>query len=265
MGRILNKVKSHLVEEIFNEVKPCIEKNLQKNNEILDIVTEIREFQSNNVGGVLSINNDTLNQIYDLFIKPYLDCEIYDIGTIMDVIRLNKIIDEQIAIVENNKEKIVLKILRDVLTVIVNARNDKLSIIQYKSQISTLEEKYRKSNIMVINLRRRLEAVLDKKEYALLSLEGSFGMKVKNLKPFIYMQARMDIDRAWYHYLYPDCQLDPKKYQSTIAYVRSFGTLQNAYNTLINLLDKKFATYDDDIEKAADNFKDEKIEEIKEN
>ena len=53
------------------------------------------------------------------------------------------------------------------------------------------------------------------------------------------MQARFDIDRAWYLYLYGNCLIDPEKYQSTILYVRSFGTLQNAYCKLIELLDEK--------------------------
>ena len=83
------------IEEIFEAVKPCIEVNLQKNNEICLIVQEIRQFQldNSNSGCYLPIEEKDLNEIYDSFIRPYLECEIYEIGTIMDVIRINNIID----------------------------------------------------------------------------------------------------------------------------------------------------------------------------
>ena len=256
------------IEEIFEAVKPCIEVNLQKNNEICLIVQEIRQFQldNSNSGCYLPIEEKDLNEIYDLFIRPYLECEIYEIGTIMDVIRLNNIIDEQIAIAENDRIKLILKILRDITTVIINARNDKITINQKNNQISLLDAKYKECNIEVIKLRNRIEFLVTGQKFRGNVLEGSISMKLKKFKPMIYFQARIDIDQAWYAYLYPGCLMDPKKFQSTIAYVRSFGTLQNAYSTLIKLLDEQFKTYDDDLDDskkivAAEDEENETIEE----
>ena len=104
-----------LVEEILTAVKPCIEVNLDKTNEICLIVEEIREFQIKNSECYIPIDDVELNNIYDFFIKPYLECEIYDIGSIVEVIRINKIIDEQIDIIENERNKLILKILKDVI------------------------------------------------------------------------------------------------------------------------------------------------------
>jgi hypothetical protein len=263
-GHGISRSDQTLINSIVSEIKDCIK--ISEISEISDIYTllkEVQQFQIESAQGFVPISETDLNDIYDHFVKPYIECEIYEIGSIVDVIRLNKIINEQISVAKTPKAKLMLEILRDIMTVVVNARNDKVGLIQYKNQISLLDSKYKECNIEVIRLRQRIEDLLsDNKEIQMGVLKGKLGINVRKFKPTIYMQARIDIDRAWYYYLYPGCIEEPDKYQSTIAYVRSFGTLKNAYDTLINLLDEKYATYDDDLEIAEKSLK---VKEIKEN
>lgn len=259
-GHGLDSDTQSIVDSVVEELKEILPQTqfVLSPSSVDQLIKEIRVYSE----CYLPIEESDLNEIYDNFVKPYVECEIYEIGSIVDVIRLNQILDEQIEAVDSERTKLILKILRDIMTVIVNARNDKISIVQYTNQISTLEEKYRTCNIEVIRLRRQVEALLNDEEVTYGVFKGNISVKTKNIKPFIYLQARIDIDRAWYQYLYPGCQIEPKKYQSTIAYVRSFGTLNNAYQTLVSLLDKKFVSYDDDLESASKLLA---IEELKEN
>lgn len=253
-----------LITSIVSELKEFIK--IAEITQITDIYTllkEVQQFQLESTQGFVPISETDLTDIYDNFVKPYIECEIYEIGSIVDVIRINKIINEQIAIAKTPKSKLMLEILRDIMTVVVNARNDKVGLIQYKNQISLLDSKYKECNIEVIRLRQRIEDLLSDKTHNQTGVfEGKLGITVRKFKPTIYMQARIDLDRAWYYYLYPGCIEEPDKYQSTIAYVRSFGTFKNAYDTLINLLDEKYASYSDDLESTKKSLK---IEEIKEN
>ena len=91
------------------------------------------------------------------------------------------------------------------MTVIINARNDKITINQKKNQISLLDAKYKECNIEVIKLRNRIEFLVTGQKFRGNVLEGSISMKLKKFKPMIYFQARIDIDQAWYAYLYPGC------------------------------------------------------------
>lgn len=251
----------YIIDTVVSDLKECIEANAAKNTQICEIVMAIQAFQLENAQGFVPIEESDLLDIYESFIKPYVECEIYLMGGINDVIRLHKIIDDQIAIATTERAKLMLKILKDIMTAIINARNDKVGLIQYKNQVSNLESKYNECKIEVINLRDKIERLLNEEPTTYGVFRGKLGMSVKNLKPMIYSQARFDIDRAWYQFLYPGCSLDPEKYQATIIYVRSFGTLKNAYDTLVTLLDQHFASMEDDIDSAEKSLK---IEEIKE-
>ena len=247
----INGGTQYIIDSVVSELKECIEVNITKNTKICELVEEIRSFQLENAQGYVPIEENDLLDIYENFILPYINCEVYLMGGITSVIRLNKIIDDQIAIAVTERAKLMLKILKDIMTVLINARNDKVGLIQYQNRITKLEGKYNDCQVEVINLRHKIELMLDQTPRTYGLFKGTLGIKLKKIKPFIYMQARFDIDRAWYMFLYPGCAIDPQKYAATITYVRSFGTLQNAYSALLKLLDEQFASVEDDLEKKS--------------
>ena len=211
------------------------------------------------------IDDDELVCIYEKFIKPYIECEVYKMGSILDIIRINKIIDPQIENATNPKIKYILQILRHILTVLLNAQRDFINVERYKKEINVIREKYNKCQNEVYKLIRELD-LLKGNEKLSFALSGGITLKTRKIKPLIYIQAKLDIDRAWYIYLHGDCKLDPDLYSSTITYVRSFGTRENAYNTLIELLDEKYTTFSEDIEKTfEENEENENNEENEEN
>ena len=235
---------------------------LKEKNE--ELVLCIEELKKGNNGTFIPIEEDDLNFIYDNLIKPYIDCEYHLMAGIIDVIRINNILSNLIKNTNNSKNKIILNIFKDIMTVLINARNDKTSIDVINTNLSFIKTKYKECTKEVIKLKKKLEFLTKDKPYAFGVFDGEISIKVKKLKPTIYMQARFDIDRAWYLYLYGNCLIDPEKYQSTILYVRSFGTLQNAYCKLIELLDEKYNTFEDDLTNEKDKIESQEIEEIEE-
>lgn len=252
----------NLLEDRYYSIKTCITESDTKTEEKLCLILmRIQSLEEITIGGgVLPIPMEQLTEIYDCFIKPFVDCEFYRMGNILKVIEVNKML---CALLENpdinEKTKLVINMLKDVMTAVVNARNNFINQIRLEKQMKQLREKYSKCSYMVATLEAKIQDLLENEEYTIGQLRGKVNIKLWKPPPFIYSQARFDIDRAWYQYLYETKKLDPDKYSATISYVRSFGTRQAAYDELIRLLDERYATLEDDLQNAENQ-----IEEIPE-
>ena len=252
----------NLLEDRYYSIKTCISESDTKTEEKLCLILmRIQSLEQITIGGgVLPIPIEQLTEIYDCFIKPFVDCEFYRMGNILKVIEVNKML---CALLENpdinEKTKLVINMLKDVMTAVVNARNNFINQIRLEKQMKQLQQKYSKCSYMVATLEMKIRDLLEDQEYSIGQLRGKVNIKLWKPTPFIYSQARFDIDRAWYEYLYETKKLDPDKYSATISYVRSFGNRQAAYDELIRLLNERYATLEDDLENAENQ-----IEEIPE-
>ena len=209
--------------------------------------------------GMLPLEEDELNIIYECFILPYIQCEIYRMGTIKQIIDLNVIINGLIQTTQNPKTKLILNIFKDMLKVFSNIRNDYMKTVQLNNQLELLQIKYHKCNELVMTLETKLKKLTGELVPQVSGiLSGTLSFVVWKPPPLIYVEAKFNLDLAWYKYLYNTPKIDPDKYQATIAYVRFFGTKEKAYAELIRLLDEKYKTFEDDFKEAYKN----KVEEV---
>jgi hypothetical protein len=215
----------------------------EETSKIYSILEEIQDMQQETSSGCVTIKEEELTEIYDKFILPYIDCNINNIGSLNDIIRLRDSIKIELEKVKTDKSKYMLNILNDILTVIINARNDKIEIIKCNNQLAILNEKYNACKIEVINLKHKISDLTGESLQhgnARGYLGGSANIQVLKIKPLIYITALFNIVEAWYKYLYPGCGIDPDKYKLTQQYVASFCDHTEARNELYKLLDEKY-------------------------
>ena len=216
----------------------------EETQKIYDVVKDIQSLQLETAQGYIPVDEQDLQDIYDKFITPYLNCEPYKVGSIQEAIRLREIIDKEIESAKTEKAKFMLNILKDVLTVTLNARNDKITIIQLEQQIKTLQEKYKNCTTTVEKLQLEIDLLMNDGDVTKVGAgvtRGKLSITTKKIRPIIYFTARFNLVEAWYQYLYDTCHIDPDKYAATIAYVKSFECKGDAYKKLIELLDEKYA------------------------
>lgn len=215
----------------------------EETSRIYSILEEIQDMQQETSSGCVTIKEEELTEIYDKFILPYIDCDINNIGSLNDIIRLRDSIKIELEKVKTDKSKYMLNILNDILTVIINARNDKIEIIKCNNRIKTLYKKYNTCKIEVIRLEHKINDLTDDSfsgSNARGSLNGSISIKLRKFQPLMYFAALINLTEAWYKYLYPDCNIDPDKYKLTQDYVASFCSNEEAKNELYKLLDEQY-------------------------
>ena len=199
--------------------------------------------------GMLPITEDDLNVIYECFILPYIQCEIYRMGTIKQLIDLNIILNGLIKTTTSPKTKLVLVMFKDMLCVLNNARNEHVKVIAIENQLKLLRTKYNQCHELVDTLKQKIEDIRnDNKGNILACFSGKLSVNLWKPPRFEYFQAKFNLDMAWYKFLYNTDKVDLDKYQATVAYVRSFGTKEKAMQELYALLDEKFKTFEDDLE-----------------
>ena len=198
---------------------------------------------------MLPIDLEKLDLIYNCFIKPFIDCEIYRLGGMRLVIDLTNMLNLQIENVTNPKTKLVLYIFRDLIQVLINARNKFIDNISLEKELKFINSKYEECKHLVAKLEQKVKLLLDSdSSYVIGVMSGSLNISIWKPPPMIYIQAKFNIDYAWYIYLFKTTKIDVDKYESTIAYVRSFGTPKKAYDELIRLLDQMNKSFNEDIE-----------------
>jgi len=228
----------NIQEDLSKDCNVC-----EETDKIYTILEEIQILQQETVGGCVTIKEEELKEIYDRFILPYINCDIQNIGSLNDVIRLRDSIKIELEKVKTDKSKYMLTILNDILTVIINARNDKIEIIKCNNQIKTLYEKYNTCKIEVINLEHRVRDLSGEglgEGNARGMMGGGASIVIRKIKPLIYLTALFNVEQAWYKYLYPGCAIDPDNYKLTQQYVASFCDKTEARNELYKLLDEKY-------------------------
>jgi hypothetical protein len=186
------------------------------------------------------IPSDDLNLLYYSFAEPFINQGPFYMGSVsvMNTIytNVNTLIEASTA----NQNNLNLLLFRDVLTILVQARDIYFDNIKFQREINVLRCKYRISEEKILDLTQRLLALEAEEngECKNMTLVGSLGIKLHKPKNLIYAQAILNINLAWYYYLHQQKVIDPKLYMATVQYVKTMGS--NAYANLIGLLDERY-------------------------
>ena len=227
-------VNQNTCEEIVNE----------KFNEILNCIDDLDFRMSGlitSIDGLLPIKESDINDIYVEFIAPFLACDFYRIGSMNEAVNIDKTIKCLIKSVTSAKTRLVLIILRDLLPGILNARNIFIDNIRLKKQVENIQEKYKKAKELIIILQNKVAELEGTSQSYLPGLIGG-NLQLKTWTPpnFLYIQAKFNLEMAWYQYLYNTTKLDTDKYSAVESYIRSFKNRDSAYELLVKLLDERF-------------------------
>jgi hypothetical protein len=197
------------------------------------------------------LEKDDAEYIYEKFLKVYLTKGAYHLPSTNIFFKYYTIIENKIK--ENSKYDFRLNFYKDALTILIRNRAlffDKLLLNNEKSALINYTES---AKHQIYELTKKL--LHASKDFNQNFLLGELGIKIIQPKPMIYAQAILDINMAWYIYLFNTNEIDPNKYMSASCYVQELGN--KAYVTLVNLLDEKYKTFDDLIGEINDKIVEE--------
>lgn len=240
---------SHTTSNLFCLDNPADNNNCdlcEETSKIMDIVNDIKSVQSETAQGCITLNDDDVDSLYNNFISPYLNCDLGGIGNILEIIRLRDLINYEIDKAKLEKTKTLLKIMKDILTVIINAKNDKYELDIFKKRVNYYKELYLESLKKITLLETQIKVLNGDKSDFGVKIKGTTNITLTKFKPLIYFTALFNCERAWYLYMYEDCKnIDPDKYKETINYITTkFSCKKDAYDELIKLLDEKYKNED---------------------
>ena len=201
---------------------------INPNNDIFKKINSIKNNIKNNIS---PIPNEYINSIYYDFILQYLNISPIQIGSIEKYNEINDFINDLINNnLVNSNNQTILFIYRDILNSIFKSRRCYIDNIAINNQLEFIKDKYNDLENLNINLFYELN------KYA--QNNGCASGKLRSLKPAIYIQAMFDINLAWYQYIYRNNEIDFELLGFIKNFVYSLGTKKEAYNILINLLNK---------------------------
>jgi hypothetical protein len=177
---------------------------------------------------------DALRYMNMYFQEPYITKGPTYMGPIQGYSALWKLFTDKIA--ETNNPDVRLLVYRDALDTMYKGRNMYIDFRRQENELVHLRERY---DAIVIRLNMLLEKMAHESLAQFKQYCGSLGIRIRQPKPMIYAQALMNLEMAWYLYLYGS-PVDPRIYPAIIEYVKAIGTREEAYDKLIALLDEKF-------------------------
>lgn len=249
------------MENQFREIKDCLVASDLKTSAMFSYVNCELDKINNTLkmdysDNMLPITIEDLNIIYECFVLPYIKCEMYRMGTINQIIDINKVLTGLISATENEKTKLVLIILRDIMCALVNARNDYMGHLATKQQIEQIKKKYTNCLEVVLLLEKKVKKLMGE-EITGFQLEGTVSITMWKPPHHLLTQAKFNLVDAWYRFLYNTNKLDVDKYRATVTYVSSFGSRKKAYDELERLINERCKTIEDDYEEIKEENKEE--------
>ena len=191
------------------------------------------------------ISDKELENIYEKYIYPFVYETPFRMGSIDTLLTIYNNVNNVLKFAPSGTARYALLVFRDVLTVLTRSQHVYYDNISLGNQLNTLRIKYNLSENKVIELTEKLLLCEKSDQLAKGVFTGTLGIKLRKLPNLIYVQARLNLDFAWYQYLHDTKVFDPVLMNSTKNYVRSLGTRQQAYDKLISILDERFKDIDD--------------------
>ena len=242
VNTLTNNTQQYITINTRNSSIPLIEQInisntlLQKNIELIENISKEKcpEISIPNIPEI------EIKKIYYEFISPYLTIAPYKLPPYSEFQRLIELIDKELidTTIENDYK---LRLYRGLLDVLTNGRNRYFSEIQFETENKMLRNKICNLEELVMKYSKELASYHGIEDGFYLA--GSFGIRLRKPKNLIYAQAILDINLAWYMYLYNTKKIDYDKYNGVVEFVKEKG--DSAYNELIQILDEKFKDIED--------------------
>ena len=198
-----------------------------------------------------TIPEHEIENIYENFIDPYINIGPYKLPSFTEFQRLIDIIDIEIENI-GTKPDYKLKLFRGILDALVRGRSMYFNDLQLESEICNLRKKLCELEGLV--LKYSTELAFCQGNTSGFALVGNIGIRVKKPKNLIYAQAILNINMAWYIYLYNSKHIEYDKYHGVIEFIKDKGK-KVAYDELITILDEKYKDIEDDMIDAIINAK----------
>ena len=214
----------HISREVIEKVEICSKYECCDNN-----IPNIPEVEIKN--------------IHDNFIDPYINIGPYKLPKFSEFQRLMEIINDQLANLGNNPDY-KLKLFKGILDALIRGRSMYFYDLQLENEICNLRKKLCEAEELVQKYSSEL-AFCQGNENG-FAIAGNVGIRIKKPKNLIYAQALLNINMAWYIYLYNTKKIEFDKYQGVIQYVKEKGN-KCAYDELITILDEKYKDIEDDL------------------
>ena len=224
-------------QQIINTVIPNFNNNVENdvNNNINSIITKI--------DAPCDLEDEELKILLNDFMNPYLEVGPYKLPTMTTISSYMNKINEKIPNCpqEDNPR---LYIYKNILDLLVRGRSMYFYDLELEATNSNLRNKI--SELQNLVYQYSSELALCNGDQDGFVLGGSMGIKLVKPKNLIYAQALLNINLAWYIYLYNTKKIEYEKYEGVVQYIQEKGK-EEAYNELIVLLDEKFRDIEEEI------------------
>ena len=190
-------------------------------------------------GGNCGLPEEDIVVLYEKFVSVYVERGPDHLPNMKDFQRYYAMIDERLS--EQDTEDFRLKLYRDMLRCLIESKSSFFENTRLEKEIETLRRHRDEARQKIIDLTHSLAECNPTDSGQ--NFAGNVSLKVRKPKQLIYAQALLNINMAWYVYLHDTTKVDAVKYMNTVTYVNQLGP--NAYDTLIKLLDEKYATIED--------------------
>lgn len=230
------------------------------NNNAIDLVNESIETINNSLNIVVqettnyySADNyglpmDVLKELYQKFIYAYANkgpCYLPPVGEFQKFFTL--ICEAKEAAPTDFR----LDMYHDMLNILIQSRTVYFENIKLNAEVCSLRNYKSECKAKISELMSEIARLTgDGSSGSYFS--GKLGIKLKKPKRLIYAQALLNINMAWYIYLHNTAKVCKEEFISTVAYVETLGP--EAYDTLIKLLDEKYACLDDLMDEIEDQL-----------
>ena len=216
------------------------------NNEICNSFTEIVNKNCSKNTGACDLEENKVQELWTDYINPYLEIGPYKIPPFKTFNDFINLINEKLNNL-SSEECPRLHIYKGILDILIRGRSMYFYDLELETTVTNLRKKICELNNLV--LKYSSELALCNGEHSGMALAGSMGIRLNKPKNLIYAQALLNINLAWYIYLYNTKKIEYDKYQGVIQYISEKGKTA-AYDELIALLDEKFKDIEDDIADA---------------
>lgn len=239
-----NNYKNKEIVKIIEVVTPSIICDI--NTEIADSVVEIVDNNCIKTTGGCDLEEEKIQELWNHYINPYIEIGPYKIPPFKTFNDFINLINEKLNDL-SSEECPRLHIYKGILDILIRGRSMYFYDLELETTVTNLRKKICELNNLV--LKYSSELALCNGEHSGMALAGSMGIRLNKPKNLIYAQALLNINLAWYIYLYNTKKIEYDKYQGVIQYISDKGR-KAAYDELIALLDEKFKDIEDDIADA---------------
>ena len=204
---------------------------------IAEYEARIRDLEAS--GGDCGLPEEDILILYERFVSVYVDKGAHYLPSMNEFQKYYAMIDERLS--QQETQDFRLKLYRDMLKCLIESKSSFFENKKLEKEISALRRHREEAKEKIISLTRSLAEC--NPSGGGQNFSGSVSLKIRKPKQLIYAQALLNINMAWYVYLHDTTKVDAGKYMNTVTYVNQLGA--DAYDTLISLLDEKYASIED--------------------